>query len=234
MFLKNPVAHRFPLIESRRLPSSKHYLGIGILLLATLIAHQDCHGQLFGNRRVGVPLGRRPRPQAQTPESMEEGLLLGTERFLRENRAATEFVGSDKNEVSKFVGQVNAGEQTMNVAPAIDPLNRPDLSNLINRPARMRRPNGPLDPPLVLGFQLEPETIARHVAKAQKSIGHSLSVRFESQIEVLVEGQTAILRGEVRDAEQSRLAEIIAQLEPGIASVRNELIFDQQPPVANR
>ena len=156
------------------------------------------------------------------------------ERFLRDNRSPSQFVGGDTQDAAKFVGQINAGEQTMNVtvAPAIDPLNQPDLSNAINRPARPRRPNL-AGPPLTLGFQLDPETIARHVAKAQTSIDRSLSGSFESRIEVWVEDQTAILA--VRFATRSSRVwlEIMAQLEPGIASVRNELTL-RQPPAANR
>lgn len=210
----------------------KFYSAIFLFLVCHWLT-ADGYAQMFGNRRVGEPLGRRAGPQSQAGAA-NQGTLQGSERFLRDNRGANQFVGSDTRDAASFVGQINAGEQTNNVAPAIEGVNRPDLSNMINRPARPRRPNGPLDPPLSLGFRLEPETIARHVEKAQTSIGRSLSVPFETQIEVLVVNQTAILRGEVRDAEQSRLAEIIAQMEPGIAEVQNELTIRQPLPNEHR
>lgn len=174
--------------------------------------------QMFGARTVGQPLSRRNAAQLPPADNP-----LESRRFVRESRGSGEFVGRD-NQDTGFVGNVGASDSTAPVNPATPVIQRPDLAPVVNRPVRVRRPNTLLDPPLALGFQLSPETIARRDEKATKSIARVLSSHFENQISVSVVDQTAILRGWARDEEQKRLAEILAELEPGIVQVQNEIV----------
>ena len=104
-----------------------------ILALVTLIAltyQSGAAAQLFGQRSVG----RTPLRRAQT--SQQIGQISGSERFLRGNRRATDFVGRDSSERRSFVG-VEQGAMQGRVRSAV--------SNL--RPAREPRVNRPPAPP---------------------------------------------------------------------------------------
>ncbi len=48
-----------------------------------------------------------------------------------------------------------------------------------------------------------------------------------STVQVNLEGATAVLQGQVESDHQKRLAELLVKLEPGIATVRNELTVDR-------
>ncbi len=192
-----------------------------ILIVAVAIVGSAvvAEAQMFGARTVGQPL-RRQNAVGRLPA---ENNPLESRRFVRESRGSNEFVGRD-NQDTGFVGNVGASDATAVVNPATSVIQRQDIAPVINRPVRVRRPNSLLDPPLALGFQLSPETIARRDERATKSIARVLSSRFENQISVSVVDQTAILRGWARDEEQKRLAEILAELEPGIVQVQNEIV----------
>ncbi|GEM_PF-1281642 len=123
------------------------------------------NAQLFGNRSIGQPLQRQPAPiglaNAQVGGSgngpgtsglAEAGSLLGNERFLRKNRRATDFVGSDQSEANTFVG---AGQvlQGGRVQAAVESLqDPPDLSTQINRPWTGSAPGRPYPPNLQIEF----------------------------------------------------------------------------------
>lgn len=189
-----------------------------VLAIAAFGEVATVEAQMFGARPVGQPLGRRNAPS----EFPANDGLLGSERFLRDSRDAGQFVGRDSSQ-SGFVGNIVASDMSTTVNPAITIMGRPDLSAVINRPVRERRANAMLEPPLTLGFQLRPETIARLDEKAKTSIETALSSRFENQISVSVVNQIATLQGWVRDEEQKRLAGILTELEPGVVQVQNEI-----------
>ena len=50
------------------------------------------------------------------------------------------------------------------------------------------------------------------------------------RIQVLADGETIVLRGQVRDERERRLAEAMIRLSPGVRSVRNELEPEKKPP----
>lgn len=183
----------------------------------------EAQGQLFGARQMGNPLIRQSAAGGGEFAG-NVGMVQGNERFIRGNRGAADFVGTDNRETQGFVGQVNAA----NLNPAQIPTTlgiqrRANQAPQINRPARRHRPNTLHDPPLELGFQPEPEALQRLAASAAERISQSLGERFGSPIEVLVVERTAILRGEVDTADASRLAALMAGFEPGVSTVQNEL-----------
>lgn len=108
---------------------------------------------MFGPRTLGQPLSRQAGPAASDAAAgVEAGALTGAERFLRENRNATDFVGVDRAEANTFVG---AGQviQSGRVRSAIESLqNPPDLSSQLNRPWRPAAVRSPYAPRLELQF----------------------------------------------------------------------------------
>jgi osmotically-inducible protein OsmY len=51
-----------------------------------------------------------------------------------------------------------------------------------------------------------------------------------ANVQIACEGSEVILRGQVKTAEQFRLAEALARLEPGVHAVRNELVITEPEP----
>lgn len=193
-------------------------------LLGVVLTAATCHAQMFGNRNLGSPLSRRSAAEVAN----SAGIIQGGERFIRGNRTVDDFVGIDALDRARFVGQVNAQNQLAIGEPAISELGN-SQSRQINAPLRTRPANALHEPVLLLGFELGPESTARLVEQARTQIGHALTSRFGNQIEVSVEGRTAILRGAVGDANDARLAELMTSLEPGISAVQNELTWGEPP-----
>ncbi|MBC8350537.1 MAG: BON domain-containing protein [Planctomycetes bacterium] len=185
-----------------------------------LMTYVDAEAQLFGSRSLGQPLQRRAGPGS----SSQAGQLQGGERFLRGNRGRAEFVGSDQREQQGFVGSEQA-RTTGAVGSSVAGLRqRTDRSSQINRPLALSKANEMYPPQLQLGFSLperELTELGTHLAEElQGSSRFSAQCRFE----VSVAGRTAILRGEVTSVRERDLAELVARIEPGISSVRNELL----------
>ncbi len=208
---------------------AKKFLALGLVsLFSTWIFSDEAAAQLFGSRPLGNPLIRQNAPGGGEFGS-GAGMVQGNERFLRGNRAASDFVGTANREEIGFVGQVNAANLDPSQVPTtLGVTRRQNRAPQINRPVRRHRPNTLHEPPLELAFQPEPEALQRLAATAAEKITQSLGERFGNRIEVSVEGRTAILRGEVDTAESSRLAALMAGFEPGISDVRNELQVNSQ------
>lgn len=190
--------------------------------LLTFWAGSSAEGQMFGSRQVGRTLTPRSRPGV----SGETGMVRN-QRFVRGNRSAGEFVGSDRGDASRFVGTQQAGAGTA-VRSAVAGIQAAgDESNQVNRPARRLAANEPYPPRLSVAFDYDVESSDR--------IARSLQRRYELQdlpIEVSVEDRTAILRGVVTSEEQRTLAELLAGFEAGISFVQNELTVDRSPATA--
>jgi osmotically-inducible protein OsmY len=58
----------------------------------------------------------------------------------------------------------------------------------------------------------------------RSTVEQSISVAVPSGIQVSIDGSTVVLSGNVGNAAESKLAERMALLEPGVRSVRNELV----------
>ncbi len=190
---------------------------ISILMQAWTFAR--CEAQLFGARSVGRPLSGSSKGEM----SSDAGTLQGGERFLRGNRSAGDFVGVDARDRARFIGQIIAQNQLAISDALASRTPRLDRTAQINSPLKSRAANSLGEPVLQLGFEIAPESTARLAEQAQIRIGRALDARFGNQIAVSVAGRTAILRGEVDDAEDARLAQMMVSLEPGISKVQNEL-----------
>ena len=131
------------------------------LTTASLLA-ADASAQLFGERTLGRPLSRQPAhfgdksvAAARTsgratagsfsvpePNSGRRGKRAAWStrgaRFIRGNRKATDFVGTDTGEAKQFVGSEQAAGTGEEIRSAIDNLNveiAPDANRRRNRHA---------------------------------------------------------------------------------------------------
>jgi hypothetical protein len=154
------------------------------------------------------------------------GSIDETARYLRENRQAADFVGTDLGEARGFVGsqQATALGGEAEITSAIDEFQlelSPD-ANVTAEPVVPAR-TGMYPPRLQVSFDFQPRPQGEVSTKLAGRLGSILSLGESSSIEVLVEGDVAILRGEVASERDRRMAGLIVLLEPGIADSRNEL-----------
>ena len=192
-----------------------------LLFLLMLSTSQSAYGQMFGERQLGRPISRRTSPSATTAATDEIGSVRN-QRFIRGNRSVRNFVGSDRREAVDFVGMEQAGAAAQAVRSAVAG-SQPavDRSASVNQPAAATTATGAntmYAPRLVVGFS--------HATPATRELESDISRRLrimDGEVEVLVAGRTAILRGTVASAEDRDLAQILASFEPGISTVRNEL-----------
>jgi len=227
----------------------KNPLLVALSIVVLLGCAGEATAQLFGQRNLGRPLSRRTSSSAQSSSAAQRGqgetdprrLLtesrfenVGTvdesARYIRGNRQATDFVGSDLGETRGFVGSSQATEigEEAAITSAIDDLQietAPD-ANLTAQPVVPTR-TGMYPPRLQVGFDFKPRPRGEISTKLVDRLGSALSLAESSSIEVLVEGDVAILRGEVPSERGRRMAGLLVRFEPGIADVRNELKVNQ-------
>jgi hypothetical protein len=195
------------------------FLRVVILGLAGMALWiEPAAAQMFGSRRLGGTLGRRPAPGDATG-----GTLTGVERFIRANRRRTDFVGPDTFEQQFFVGGVG-GRVSGPVRSAVEGLRiERGPAGAQSAPSGAARPTGISAPRLQVAFPVT-ETRAEDLqARLTEQLERSPSLGEGGTIEVLVSGRTAILRGEVVSEQDAVLAELLVGMEPGISEVRNEL-----------
>jgi hypothetical protein len=200
-----------------------------VVVFAGLGLAVEAEAQLLGNRAGGGSVVRRPNAQqgqggaGTTLESI--GTIVDeTARFVRGNRAVTDFVGADSGEAARFVGSLQAGA-TEQVQSAVD-----DILQLETVPD-INRVTGPVVPPrlrlnaprLELGFtslgQAEQVTEVAAVQRLQTSLPGLDPNLFE----VSVADGVATLRGTVASERDRRMAALLLGFEPGIRRVENEL-----------
>jgi hypothetical protein len=192
----------------------------------------DAQAQLFGNRPVGGPVSRRPGAADARNSQAAEGPALeaiGTmvdesARYVRGNREATDFVGTDSAEGSRFVGSQQSGLGEM-VQSAVDEDFQvetiPDVNEVVEPviPARLRL-NAPR---LELGFAPRPRSSDTASVTVLRRLQSSLPALDPNSFEVSVADGVATLRGTVVSERDRKMAMLLASFEPGIARVQNEL-----------
>lgn len=220
-------------------------LSVFVAALAAWSPHADA--QMFGERTLGKPLSRQQGPSLVTGAGAENvGAISGREKFIRGNRRADDFVGTDRGDLTQFVGNQQVNNTTTSRPAALEARRRQPVRTQIplNPPLPGNNGNYVYEPPLVVGFDFTPpdaKAVAADLARSLQSLGATDRSRRQQpsssepghssrkdSVEVSVEGQTAILRGTVASAAARDLAERIALLEPTISKVRNELTV--QPP----
>ena len=189
-----------------------------ILLIVTMA--ETCSAQgLFGERDLGGSLSRRTQPGC------------GARRFLREERAARDFVGSTggAEAAAGFIGRQSAVTAATSAVTGLREEARPP----VNRPRTIRQ--GGL---YAERLRLAPETQSElQQAPKGPKMSKSLETFIRSRsltIEVSPEGRSAILRGAVPSEHDRQTTAVLVTFEPGIQKVENELTVDPRLPPIQR
>ena len=200
-----------------------------ILALAVAVtANSLVSAQAPGTRNTtsGVSELRQRLRSGENPGSIADdvGEISGDERFVREARDATDFVGADSREEGSFVGS-QAGSTSGEIRSAIEgDLVREAIAPALNRLQNLPQlRSGMYAPRLRLGF--EPTTLPPPMIEAEVSyrVSTAAAIRPTRPIEVSMAGRTATLRGAVGSEHEKRLAGLMLLLEPGISKVENDL-----------
>lgn len=226
------------------------------LLAFAVVVLLNCAGeasaQLFGQRNLGSSLSRRSSASARTSSASRQrqgqqssgrllteslftdvGSFKENARYVRENRQATDFVGADSAETRGFVGTQQATDLggEAEITSAVDDFQlelSPD-ANATAEPVISAR-TGMYPPRLHVSFDFRPRPMGEISTELADRLESILSLDDSSSIEVSVEGDVAILRGEVASERDRRMAGLLVRFEPGIADSRNELTV--KPPAA--
>lgn len=195
-----------------------------MLAVALLAASERTEAQMFGPRQLGGFLSRQTPPGSVSnpAEAMiqDSGSLTGTERFLRGNRRATDFIGTDMGDDRRFVGVTQARQiQTPPAAASVREAVLPEVNRQANEGNSAQRP---YPPQLVLDPDLSGPTTTTVVSAVERHLSQ-LPIRWAQPLEVSLVGRTAVLRGAVASERDRELAEALVRFEPGISDVQNDL-----------
>lgn len=198
-----------------------------LCILVSCFTVSPAQAQLFGARSVGntisSPLSQGGSLNSNTAGSAV-GTLTGNERFVRGNRSRRDFVGSDRNEQSGFVGSgqaIGVGR----VPSATEGLRiQTSDSQRINRPIPAQSTKGIYYPRLEIGFDVRPSTTVSPDALSadERLLARVVHVTGDS-IQLTLAGRTAILRGTVKSPHDAELAAQLLSFEPGIDRIQNDL-----------
>jgi hypothetical protein len=198
---------------------------VAIGLLLCLGIDTPAEGQMFGQRQMGRMPRRPPRKGFR-----EIGTYTGTERFLRENRTAEDFVGADATEQAGFVGRQQSGDTPPAAMPAAAAGVQVETGPQVNltQPRTASR-TGMYRPRLRVDFRFSPRPAMEISRALAAQLERTPSIQPTSPIEVAVEGETVVLRGSVASERQRVLAGNLMLFEPGISKVQNDLTVKPLP-----
>ncbi len=218
------------------------------VLIVSLDSATPAWGQLFGERTTGQPLQMRSGPGRTGGGGGGEetvGTIQGDDRFLRENRARGEFVGSDRRSTQGFIGSQQA-LGSGRVRAATESLQPPeDTSARVNRPLPPL-PEGEIQyPKLVLGEEFtDPGPGSGEAPSASGAvlppprpapeIEERLRRHTGGVIRVYRDGERAILEGTVSSREVAERLKLIASFEPRVYRVEDRLRIDGDGPSGER
>lgn len=189
-------------------------------------------GQQFGMGQSGTGIGNALGNNGQL-QLGNGGQTTGSERFMRGNRQAGNFVGSDISEVTQLFSNLTAGRTNTDGAGNFGPQNRGRGNEFDNMQSNNQATIVPHR--LMIGFRYPQPRIALPAPNAAGGTTIRGLARIPSRGPLTVELQdrTATLRGVVATAHDRALAEQLALLEPGISQVQNELQVAESLPAVN-
>ena len=200
-------------------------------------------GGMFGSRNIGggVSGGTRTLGGSSIAGGMggaggigqnmpaNVGQVDASDRFVRGNRQAGEFVGAGTEDVQNFIGALQAGAAGRGAGPLAAITNRGGGANRGGRAAG----RGQTDIRMSLRVAFEyPRPNSSQVSTALvQRLERLPQIETLPGLEVSIDRGTATLRGMVATQRARELAERLIRLEAGIWRVQNELMVAAAPAV---
>ena len=162
------------------------------------------------------------------PAGAGAGQITGNERFMRGNRQAGQFVGSDSGDAASFIGALTGGQNGGGLFGGLTGLT--GGNNRRNNQANNGRNNNSTKKTMPVRVQVA----FTHAALASGKVSAVLTRRLArvptlSGLGLDLTGRTAVLRGLVATDHDRDLAEQLVRLEPGISVVQNDLLVVGPP-----
>ena len=206
---------------------TRHSIAGLVFLAALLLWGSVAEAQRQRERRPSIidqMRARRGTDDAPGAASDDVGEITGDERFLRDARDASDFVGADSREGGFVGGQSAADGEIRSAIESARDLVQEAVDPAINRVQTVPQlQTGMYAPRLRLGFT--PTTLPAPVLETSmvRRLSTSSAIRSTTPLEVSMAGRTARLRGTVGSEHEKRLAGLMLLFEPGISKVENEL-----------
>jgi osmotically-inducible protein OsmY len=197
---------------------------------------------MFGNRSLGGGLsaGQRTFGGSQSGQmgAGNVGQVNSSDRFLRNNRRAGQFVGANAQTARRLVGNAQAGAGASGLAGQRGMNSQGGAGMYGAGGAGMRRfgqgqgqgaQGGRSNTPTMRSeYKVAFDYAALPPSKLSSTVAQRLAdtpaIRMHSPIQVEMQGRTAVLRGVVATEHDRVLAEQMARLEAGIEQVQNEIV----------
>lgn len=187
-----------------------------VLIIWSMMPADRASAQLFGPRSIG----RNTRGPQVTPMELT-GAVGRNRQFVGGQRAANDFVGTDRRDAAAFVGNdqaTNDGDVTDSVTGL-----REQATVRVNR-ARVRKATGLYAARLSPAFATHLPSTGDSAARPEFSIAlNILSEQQGFQVSHSPAERSAVLTGTVRTKHDRQIAEILVMLEPGLENVKNDL-----------
>lgn len=208
-------------------------LAVTVASLPEIACGQGSSYGMFGSRTMGQGLGASGSSgfgldlgSGSGSGANTVGQITGSERFLRSNRQASQFVGGSSQQVLSVMQPFSAaGNSTVNPTQGLQAM---------RYGAGDEQPPATTLPPFraTLSVDFDHPSISPEVAlgSLSKRLGGTLRIKRQKPIQVTLQGSTVILRGEVATDHDRLLAEQLVRLEPGIWAVQNELAVTKPSP----
>lgn len=181
----------------------------------------------FRDRVLGATLSKRPGPGDNASPSTA-GTLTGTERYLRSNRRGKSFVGAIPGSTG-FIGAVQSEGIAGPLRNDINANREQIAATLLNPPRSPARRTGPYEPRLAPAFDLPASTDFVSSESLNQRVQQLGSGERFAGAKVSLSDRTVLLTGQVTDPRDRELLEDLLRLEPGVESVRNELVVELPP-----
>lgn len=207
---------------------------LGVILVSTCFANiPTASAQLIGNRTIGssalslqqqrTGTGSTSAPQGSSIGSAT-GLQGANARYMRGNRSRQDFVGSNRTDLSGFVGSGQA-LGVGRVPTAAESLRlEATKADRINRPLPAQPAKGMYYPRLVIESREETLSGVGKAGPASAAATERITEFSNGRANVTMWGTTAVLRGTVSSSRDADLLAQILSFEPGIDQVKNELV----------
>jgi hypothetical protein len=125
-------------------------------------------------------------------------------------------------------GPAPFGEPTLSLPAPTRSAGAPAAGQRAGGPAGFSTGNAPKSPPYVTTLDLygqrSPAKAERLRAELSRMVARSRALPSRDRIQVVLEGEVIVLRGEVGRERERRLAEDLVRLTPGVRHVRNEIM----------
>ena len=164
------------------------------------------------------------------------GMLGANERFVRGNRQPGQFVGSDAQDIGSILQGLGGQGGMQGRGQASRSGLTTQSGNRTNQPNRGRS-GGQRGRGSAQEIRVSISPAFKYSRPSASQLSTSLSVLVAksphigklSPIRIVLEGETVILRGAVETEHDRSLVEQLTLLEPGVRSVKNELIVGPLP-----